>query len=463
MGTYADEIAFVLSEAVRFLRMDIADLRKRSLQDHFSQLPHPGGIGHLTIGAVAESRLREIVDVAITRSKFSGRLDAELVLETLKKEIVRRFTAENEVSVKEADRAVGAAIRHASKSIETLTHLIPCNVTSDTQPASFEIGPVTFRRKEIAIQYVDAALERYKDYHKSLDKSNARTINKLANDARGYYGSFDWIAEVKIPHCGPKSSRAHAQRIVQLSLDCLHLLTGAHSSKMRMGGQKFQVDIRSTIEITDASLPRLSTSIGWNSPSFGQDWLTTITSQGADRLIRKMGIAIQYGADISSPSPLGQRFLDAAAWYGEALRDYFPASRLVKYVTAIERILTTKNEKNLSETIAARGAAILMAGGVGTFAKDRERLKHVYDMRSRIVHGSLSPNDRGLLKTLQDAESLSRQIILSSLPFFGAEHLKKRKYSRKSLDSNYANLVIWAKERLIEDADYAAAQLDFGA
>ena len=238
---------------------------------------------------------------------------------------------------------------------------------------------------------------------------------------------------------------------------------GAHSSRMRMGGPRFQADIRGAIEITDNGLPRLATSIGWHSPYFGEDWWAKINSQGADKLIHKMGIAIQYGANLSAPSPIGQRFLDAAAWYGEAVRDYFPASRLVKYVTAIERILTTKNEKQLSETIAMRGAAILMAGGDGTPARDREQLKHVYDMRSRIIHGSRSPHERGLGRILQDAERLSRRIILSSLHFFGEDGLQKSNYTPKMLDNDFVTLIIWAENRLMNGDACATAQLNFGA
>ena len=67
-----------------------------------------------------------------------------------------------------------------------------------------------------------------------------------------------------------------------------------------------------------------------------------------------MGVAIENGVNALKPMPLARRFLDAAAWYGEAVRDEFPASRLVKYVIAIERIVaTSKNEENLSDTLKA--------------------------------------------------------------------------------------------------------------
>lgn len=447
MGTYAEDIAFVLSEAARFLRMDIADLRKLSFQDFISELPDPSGSGHIIIGVAAERRLRELADTAITRSNFSGRLNADSVLRFLKNEIVSRFSSKEGVTTKDADRAVGAAIRHASKLIEPLTHLMPCNVTSDAQPTSFALGPVVFRRREIALQSIDATLQKYKDHHKNLNDKNGSLTDKLATDARDYYGSFDWIAEIKIQNCDPITSREQAQRIVQNALDCVHLLTGAYSSRMRMGGPKFQADIQSTIVITDDGLAKLSKSVGWHSPHFGEDWWANINSRGADKLIHKMGIAIQYGTDLSSPSPLGQRFLDAAAWYGEAIRDYFPASRLVKYVTAIERILTTKNEEYLSETIASRGAAILVAAGVGTFAKDYKRLKRVYDMRSCIIHGSLSPHESGLGETLRDAEQLSRQIILSALPYYGLKGLQDRTLTIGFLDEAYDRLVRGAKTR----------------
>ena len=241
MSSYADDINFVLSEVARFAKLTILELQELSFEDAIPTLPHPSGQGSLHCGARAEQRLRDLSELAISRSRFASRIEADPVVKELKKIIIDRFIKERrQLSDREAEKPL-------------------------------------------------------------------------------------------------------------------------------------------------------------------------------------MGTAIVTGHGLPKNAPLARRFIDASAWYGEAVRDKFPASRMIKYMTAVERIVTTKNEEGLSETISRRGAALLTMGGIGNFQTDAKRIKVAYDKRSELIHGSTSPSEQKMGVALREAEFLSRKILLCSLLFLVRE------------------------------------------
>src|SRR5258708_4264556 len=107
MATYADDIAFVFSEVARLARMGKA-VFKLPLQDHFATLPAPSGtVGHILCGAAAYRRLHALSELAISRSRYAGRIETQAVFEELKSIIVQRFMRDKiTLDAKQADRVV---------------------------------------------------------------------------------------------------------------------------------------------------------------------------------------------------------------------------------------------------------------------------------------------------------------------------------------------------------------------
>jgi hypothetical protein len=441
VGSYAEDIKFVLQEAARFAKLELSELENLSFEDAMSMLPHPSGQGDMICGIKAQERLYDLVEIAISRSKFVSRIKIDPLIRELKTVIIQRFVTEHrELSIREADRAVSAAIRKVAKSIADRTYLVPCHLADDTTPDSFTIGPVNFRQSQLAFKQIDPALDAY------LNEARSDTTNylrkTLVSDARKYYTSFNWIAEVKITGCSPDVSSEHATQIVQSAVNCIHLLIGAaHSHRVRVGGPNYQSDVRSKISLDENGKTDLTTTRSWEGHRWENDWWQRLAKQGAVNIISLMGTAIVAGHDLPKGAPLAQRFIDASSWYGEAVRDKFPASRIIKYMTAIERIVTTKNEDCLSETISRRGAALLTAGGLGNFQNNCKRIKDAYDERSRLIHGSTSPNQPLMGVALREAEYLSRQILLCSLLFFGEKGLQTVSVSEKLMDEHYAKII----------------------
>jgi len=320
---------------------------------------------------------------------------------------------------------------------------LPCHLTDDAIPDSFSIGPVRFRQHHLVFQEIDPALQAYL---KEGPKDATYIREMLAKDAREYYGSFKWIAEVQITGFSPDVANERAAQIVQSAVNCIHLLIGAgHSHRVRLGGANYHTDIRSNILVDQEGKLDLTTSRSWEGHRWQDDWWKSL-QQRAGNLISLMGTAIASGYELPKNAPLARRFVDASAWYGEAVRDKFAASRMIKYMTAVERIVTTKNEEGLSETISRRGAALLTMGGIGKFPTDAKRIKAAYDKRSELIHGSTSPSEPKMGAALREAEFLSREILLCSLLFFGERGLKAFNISTAEMEEHYAKIIILAEK-----------------
>ena len=99
-------------------------------------------------------------------------------------------------------------------------------------------------------------------------------------------------------------------------------------------------DRRGRLAVNTMGIAEVSGLVNLRGHSLGEGWWGSVSRNGGDRLIALMGVAVEMVHKGPRPAPMAQRFLDAAAWYGEAVRDDFAASSVVKYVTAMERILT---------------------------------------------------------------------------------------------------------------------------
>lgn len=447
--TYATDIEFVFSECIRLKGLSREDWSKLSFMEVCASLPHPSGRGFVPCGMAAHERLNDVAELALSRSDYAGRIDKETVVRQLKDIIVARFLRESrDLDQMQADRAVSAALRAAAKNIRDVTHFVPCHLGLDGTPKEFAIGPVRFGNAQTVLSRLEPALDAHVERN-SNDGGEKRkaTMSDLLVDARAYYGSFGWIAEVDVKGCDSATSRKRAELMVQNALDCLHLLAGARPTKqMRVGGPAFSTDRRGKIHLTSDGHAEVSASVNWLSHPIGSDWWDKFANDEG-QFVKLISVAIEAGNELPRPAPMAQRFLDAVAWFGEATRDPFSASRLVKYVTAIERILTIKNDADISETIATRGAAMALIIVSEDMESLRRRLKEVYNLRSRLVHGSRSPIEAGLARGLYDAERLTRLVLLGALAFYREEGLLAKQVSDAKLAASFDDLLGWANKK----------------
>jgi len=442
--SHLSNIEFVLNEVIRFSQVSFEDLKTLSFEDTLSSLPHPIHQGGMLIcGQQAIKKLYESAEFAIEKDRSKGRLDPEKVVRDLKQILVDWFIAEERsLTDQMASKAVSRAIKLSKQRALTATFLIPCHLFEGGNTTKFKIGPITFRRTE---RYFD------RDAHEVIESANKEKedlFKTIKEKAIKYYKSFNWIALVKLEKTDLEMGRAHAAKMVQSALDCFQLILGTrHSYRMRVGGPNAAFDQRGTIELIDSKGPQFSSSGTHHDHHMPNDWWLYFKEKGDDKTSHLMGLAIAEAYKYSDQSSLSRRFLEAAAWYGEAARDKFTASRLIKFVTAIERIVTTKSEMDLTDTIAKRGAALICTRYDVKYEAVKKEIKKVYDARSRLVHGQVSPDDTRTTSALVLTEKLSRAIIIAAIGFYREAGITEKGVSLKKIDREYNSVVSIIEKR----------------
>lgn len=148
-----------------------------------------------------------------------------------------------------------------------------------------------------------------------------------------------------------------------------------------------------------------------------ENWYEGLT-QGDGFELKVFGSALNPLVGCAPVRHLQQRFLDAVNWFGDAARDPEPTAGIVKYVSAIERVMFGSRSRERTKDFACRLEALWTAydcDGRETINADARK---IYDARSRLLHGAVSPRDAAVDKLAVLSEELSRHCILCALQLY---------------------------------------------
>jgi hypothetical protein len=461
-----EDIVFILDELARFASMEgkaiIAHLKEHKNDAWFS-LPHPKNRGHLLMGETAGHRLYNLASRHLaTTPNFNNDFEINSFIDAVKEEFVLRFlkNGEKEISQRTIDKMLSAAIKRAKKSHKALTHYIPCVVVSSEEPEAFRVGPVLFHRMERFLEDHKEAFEISrqqirKDHirrcQEAIDSGGpAETIatpdisegiaNRLVMETMEYFQQFKWIAIVSIPECDVKISRKRAERTIEAALDVLKLFFARlHGQGLRQG---HSVGVRHKIaNLTAEADGKLNFSYGWRTQDTptGKDWTNVLKTP--DGAFKAAASALNACLHPQSSSHLIDRYLDAMAWYGQAVSEPQTSVRIVKYVAALERLTITKKlEEGLANAVIRRTALLTSDDATVNYESASKDAGTVYDCRSRLMHGSVSPFDRELDDIVPIAEKITRFALFNSLRLFTELANKIKNATAKDLEAAYVKL-----------------------
>ena len=468
-----EDVRFVLSRIEWFATQPVETVRahfRTHKMDGLCTVPHPSGKGtgficgreaYLRINALGERFL------ACHRDK-AAKVRLQEYTQELRAELVRRFIKESEpVERKNVDRMLSTAYRRISHRFEGLVHYIPCSVFLARRPAEFEVGPVRFmlrskfedaygaeieaRREALASEMLeDARAMAEQSPTAAIDVSPAhyeRLADSITSRMTGFFQRFDWVAIVEIPECDERTSERRALLAVEAALDMLKLLIGqSHTYKLGTAyGPRPNADSATLSRSPDGDL-RISVSMGYQGNVIDNDWLSIILEQG--RFYFETGVqTIGAIVDPNTATYLKLRFLDALRWYGEGVCENSLGAQVIKFVTAIEAMTVTGKERNergeergVTEIVTNRTTALSWHPCWKTRGKRVNEIGAVYDCRSRLVHGTMSPNDESLEEMAWKAEEIAQSALLDGLDFFEGLGLNDKAFGLKDLRKAYCGL-----------------------
>jgi hypothetical protein len=444
----SEDIVFIFDECKRIMDMGRDVFKLLPKDEAFFDLPHPSGHGRMLCGRAAAARVEKLATEAGRRSGLSRRVTHQTLRTPTAELLVQRFiTEKRDLDQKQIDRFLASVGRRARAACADITHFVPCTLMTAQDPEVLTIGPVIFRNRASFRRRMLAHLNGYGG--EQTDARQRDFVRKLMADAARFYRQFDWVAEVTVKGCDPKTSERIAERAVTAALDCLHLIFRAQSSsKMRVGGPALRTDRRAGVTIgTDGKMHPHGSTAWAGQVNFPDGWSRQLEDSGLAHILSLCGLALEAAVDPDLARPVSRRFLDAAQWFGEASRDDRAATRVVKYVTALERMVMTDEMDDIAKLVSERVAALCCDR---TDASDRQTWRddaqHVYDLRSRLVHGSMSPSAPEIEKGVWLAARIGEETLLGALGALGEAALKAEVVSTRRLAQWYGMVITTTDE-----------------
>lgn len=442
-----DDVQFVFDECDRFQNQMLSGLRfepnSREAMEHFCTIPHPEVTWSFQVcGSAAYDRLRALAQRAARNSQIDRTVSIEKVRKELASVIVRKFQNEKlELNVRNVERALSEAARRSASKRKDVTHYLACHLMLSKNPSTFQIGPITFHSRSGFRSKIAASL--------NANRADLRRDRRVLNHAFSYYKTFGWVAEVTIPACDKDTSEELAVSAVRSALDCLHLLLGyQHTRRMVIEGPAIIADRRARLSETNGSIGFSVTYGGApGEVGFPDDWFGQFQKEGWLTAVQLLGIALESAVHPRIDRPLSRRFLDAAQWFGEAVRETSRAAKVVKYITALERILMTDEKDDISETIALRAAAMCCElTDPSSFELWKLDTKKAYSLRSKLVHGSMSQSSTEVAEGIGLSARIAEAAIHSALAGFGEVGLMADGVSTRKLADWYNRRVDHVQE-----------------
>lgn len=429
-----EDVRAILEDCVRMQQLAQTDFESLKEElDPWLMLPHPSGNGSMFTSKVSSECLWRLAERARASQGLERRVTLGNVKDPLQGELVKRFISEGrQIDEREVSKLLSWAAKAAKRGCKARTYYLPVRFTFSTEPEFIRLGPVTLMTREHAgVKLAPAIREYLKD---DGVKKNQKWSRKHLREGLSYYQHFKWVAEVTIIGCDADTGENAARKAVSSAIDLLHvILSRRYTNKLRVGGPGLSSDKQSRFVVDGEGKLSVSTSHGgFDQVGFADGWSKELEREDIAEMFRLAGIALQCRSDITISRPISERYLDAAIWFGEAVRDETLSSRAVKYVTAIERIVTAGKTEAIEQTVATRTADLLFnPDDPDSWEENRQKVMQAYQLRSQLVHGSISPYDEGVASGVSLCGDLAEELLIATLHRFGDETLQFDRISNR--------------------------------
>jgi hypothetical protein len=414
-------IRFIFQEIGRLIELERGSLSESEKWQFLASIPDPRFPGgHLPCGYAGLKEVDAISEKALKTRGLSGRVSHQELRQTTGLAVAKLAFAN---SAEALDTQVAKLLSGIGKAAKLLckdtSFLFPCHLMTADRPESFTIGPVRFFSRQsfrkIIIDKIRSELGNTEARYNKIERD-------LIADSIRYYRNFRWVAEVHVKQASDEIALQLAKSLAGAALDCLHLTFGGnHSRHMRIGMDAPGRGTSAQLRVAGSGNLWASVSYGGQGHvGFDADWWDELTGNpAAAQTLESHSQLISLMQSGIGKRPIAIRFLDAAQWFGEAVRESHEAARIVKITNGLERLLIARQTPDIGETLAQRVSAICkLSFEEVTENQFYERARKAYRLRSELVHGDRSPGDDKVRKIVFDCEDLAEKTLKSALLCF---------------------------------------------
>jgi hypothetical protein len=375
-----------------------------------------------------------------TKKEYSENIDINVFIEQLLYKIIERFYVEKRLfSESEVQKIFSSVVRIIKQGQMALTHYIPCVLISGNTPQYFNMGPVKFERIESFLlnheDELNKTIERIKnenilrrqDYAKYpnldidlSDDAGEKLAHRLMDGVKKYFTQYGWVASVSIPSCDISISEARAQRTIELSLNIFKLfINDTNGYKLRQGHNIFG-DLVNTAKLTKDTDDIFKISLTGKTARdvFVEDnWFDLFSKEAVKPYINGIITALNTCIEPMT-NHLIQRIIDGLFWFGQAVSERNISVKIIKYMAAIERITITEKSENITKNVTQRMAILDHLATNERLDICYKKSCQIYEVRSNLMHGSVSPFDEKLFEIKGYIHEMAKNIILLGINLF---------------------------------------------
>jgi hypothetical protein len=468
------DLEFILHGVLKALKRTHEEwkdhINKKRL-DVFHTIPDPRNGSTLMVGAEVTERFR-----AIARRHLKSQPDkkARSNLESFVNQLARKFSEfflqpEQTRPVDEANmnRWIASAYRATAKEHDAATHYIPCALIFSKTVKQFAVGPITFYHGSEFFRLFSAEIEGLRDkirvrHRNSVAKAIAKGYpakslatpeqsaewgDQLTEGLLEFYKNFNWFAVVNVPASDQEVSYDRALFATRGALNIIKLLLGAgYTDRLRTAEDPGNSGPAATLIRDSKGELNISLSATPLDNMAGDNWLEHLNGPYFDLAARCLGRCSAF----EDAPPLCVRFMDALHWFGEAVTENSRGARIVKFVTAIERLCGTGIEKDdagnvrgVTDIVTTRAAILYSVFEGVQFDDAKEKIAKIYDCRSDLVHGSVSPFDEKVAARVRDTYEVTRIILVAALNYYDRIGFENAALNENGLKAELQHLEKW--------------------
>jgi hypothetical protein len=415
----------ILAEFESFIRKPKEEQLQELMQHPWEALSSPKTPNGSTLFASPPAHDR-FVQIAKRGLKHLGvaakRHRLEVILPRLQEEFVSRLIAKADINPQNAHSVFEAAVAKAEASYEALTFYVPCSVVAHRACDRFSIGPVTFVIRESFLREHETAIRE------SATTENLTFTNILLERTNTFYTEFQWIACLSVPACDRQIAKKRALAGVQKALDVFKLVVGGERAAHVKQGYDSRVP-EAHAELVSKASGEFSILLGGKMQDavVNDDWYAQVISAPFWPLIQS--VLFSWWNNWDHAEEIEVRFLDALAWHSDAISEHEAGAKIVKFWTAIERILSA-----VHGSIAPR-AAVLCAEP-GAFLAKEQQFSGLYQKRSDVVHGGSNRSDEAwYAEAARASEEAARGVLFQYLYYMPTIRRSRMATTKKKLQS----------------------------
>jgi len=366
--------------------------------------------GHMDCGESCENTLRLLVPELICTQNWRRKVRENHVFEELLNTFGEVIFNADEISWT-SESFVSAVISNIEAKLTRHTVIIPCHLSYSEKAEEYlellnvELFNKYYFKKHIATK--ENVENKENDYYK-----------QLMSNALEHYKKFGWFISVKTESVYDSDMAVELAEYVAKSLVNLFklIIPSSHNDKISSGFDLTAEFKEYTLLSSGSNLSFTYSSSSEANVGLPDPLLSLFDNPETQKLLDIISVSINGYLELHNEYPVISRVLDALGWLGDAVSEKSYTSMIVKYITALERLLLFGEESGLKVIISKRSATLLVMHNmisINDFEKYQQTIGKAYKMRSEILHGQISPSAISFEIPIYEISEIVSKVIIS--------------------------------------------------